>query len=356
VADVDISTPSSSPDGGGLRTHVSVTGDVATVAMPTRRPRVLRRSAKLIVGATIMGVFLLVGFLGPFLVHGQNDISDVGLQAPSGAHWLGTTNTGQDVFKQLIVGARGSMTIGLLAAALAVVLSVLVGVIGGYLGGKTDEAFSLLSNVVLVLPGLPLVIVITDFVQNRGTLVIACVIAFTSWAASARVLRAQTLSIRERDFVDAARASGEPAWRIILFEALPNLLPIIFSQFIFGMIAAILTEAGLAFLGLGNTDAATWGSMLYFAQNGQALALEAWWWFVPPGLCIALVGAGLSLVNFSIDEVINPRLRAAGRPTKGPSNPVREAAGAIAAQRRGRGATTVPATGRGPDGREELTQ
>lgn len=332
-----MATPTPDPAGsGGLRTHISPTGDVATVAAaPTRRPRVIRRSAKLIVGVAIVGTFLVVGIFGPFFVQGQNEISDTGLQSPSAAHWLGTTNTGQDVFKQLVTGARGSMTIGLLAALLAVILSVLVGVIGGYLGGKTDEGLSLLSNVVLVLPGLPLVIVITDFVQNRGTLVIACVIAFTSWAASARVLRAQTLSIRERDFVDAARASGEPAWRVILFEALPNLLPIIFSQFIFGMIAAILTEAGLAFLGLGNTDAASWGSMLYFAQNGQALALDAWWWFVPPGLCIALVGAGLSLINFSIDEVINPRLRLAGRPTKGPRNPVQEAAEQLARQRRG---------------------
>jgi peptide/nickel transport system permease protein len=170
-------------------------------------------------------------------------------------------------------------------------------------------------------------------VQNRGTLVIAAVIAFTSWAASARVLRAQTMSIRERDYVDAARASGEPAWRVIGFEVLPNLLPIIFSQFVFGMIAAILTEAGLAFLGLGNTDAASWGSMLYFAQNGQALALDAWWWFIPPGLCIALAGTGLSLINFSIDEVVNPRLRAVGRPAQGPRNPVRALAERTAAER-----------------------
>lgn len=308
-------------------------GVAITAAAPTRRPRVVRRSAKLVVGLVMVGTFLVVGVVGPFLVHGQNEITDAGLQPPSGAHWLGTTNTGQDVFAQLVTGARGSMTIGLLAAALAVVVSVLVGVIGGYLGGRTDEAFSLLSNVVLVIPGLPLVIVITDFVQNRGTLVIACVIAFTGWAASARVLRAQTLSIRERDYIDAARASGEPAWRVIGFEALPNLLPIIFSQFIFGMIAAILTEAGLSFLGLGNTEATSWGSMLYFAQNGQALALEAWWWFVPPGLCIALVGTGLSLINFSIDEVVNPRLRAARRPAKGPRNPVRAAAEEIIQQR-----------------------
>jgi peptide/nickel transport system permease protein len=344
----------------GLATHISPTGDVATVASvpaSSRRPRVIRRSAKFIVGCAIVGTFIAAGIIGPFFVHGQNDISDVGLVGPSGQHWLGTTNTGQDVFKQLVVGARGSMTIGVVAATLAVILSVLVGVIGGYLGGRADEVFSLLSNVVLVLPGLPLVIVITDFVANRGTLVIAAVIAFTSWAASARVLRAQTMSIRERDYVDAARASGEPAWRVIGFEVLPNLLPIIFSQFVFGMIAAILTEAGLAFLGLGNTDAASWGSMLYFAQNGQALALDAWWWFIPPGLCIALAGTGLSLINFSIDEVVNPRLRAVGRPAGGPRNAVRAVAERTAAEREHRetaGASheTAPRTARFRGGHE----
>jgi peptide/nickel transport system permease protein len=329
--------PAGAAPAGSSGAAVATVGAGGAVGALGRRPRVIRRSAKLITGLAIVGSFGLVGILGPVFVHGQNDISDVGLAGPSGQHWLGTTNTGQDVLAQLVVGARGSLTIGLLAAALAAVLSVLVGVIGGYLGGRADEGFSLLSNVVLVLPGLPLVIVITDFVQNRGTLVIACVIGFTSWAASARVLRAQTLSIRERDYIDAARAAGEPAWRVILYEALPNLLPIIFSQFVFGMITAILTEAGLAFLGLGNTDAASWGSMLYFAQNGQALALEAWWWFVPPGLCVALVGAGLSLINFSIDEVVNPRLRAPGRPATGSRNPVRDAAERIAAERRQRG-------------------
>jgi peptide/nickel transport system permease protein len=192
--------------------------------------------------------------------------------------------------------------------ALATATSILIGVVGGYLGGRTDEGLSVLSNVFLVLPGLPLLILITDYVGSRAVLMIALVITITSWAGPARVLRAQTLSVRSRDFVDAARVSGEPAWRIVMFEVLPNLLPIIASQFVFAVVGGILTEAGLSFLGLGSS--ASWGTMLYFAQNAQALSLGAWWWFVPPGLCIALIGAGLSLINFSIDELINPRLRA----------------------------------------------
>ena len=130
-----------------------------------------------------------------------------------------------------------------------------------------------------------------------------------SWAASARVLRSQTLSIRSRDYVHAARIAGEKPWRIISVEILPNLLPVMSSGFVFALITAILGEAGLSFIGLGVVGTQTWGSMLFYAQNGQALTLGGWWWFVPPGFMIAVLGGGLSLINFSIDAIINPRLR-----------------------------------------------
>jgi peptide/nickel transport system permease protein len=162
-----------------------------------------------------------------------------------------------------------------------------------------------------VIPGLPLVIVVAGFVpaDQRGTWTISLVLAITGWAAAARVLRAQTLSLRNRDYVAAARVSGERTWRVICVEILPNLLPILASQFVFAVVLAILSEAGLSFLGLGAADSSTLGTMLYYAQNGFALQREAWWWFVPPGLVIALFGGALSLVNFSIDEIINPALR-----------------------------------------------
>lgn len=274
------------------------------------RWRALRRSRKLAVGLTTVLFFSVVAVLGPLFIDNPDQVSDEALRPPSGAHPFGTTNTGQDVFSQVIVATRGSMLVGLAVGVLATVAAVLVGVAGGFAGGRSDEGLSLLSNVFLVLPALPLVILVTDYVQTRGALAIAAVIAVTSWAGSARVLRAQTLSLRGRDYVDAARVSGEPAWRIMLFEIMPNLLPIIAAQFVFAVIGGILTESTLAFLGLGGEN--SWGTMLYFAQNAQALALGAWWWFVPPGLGIALLGAGLSLVNFSLDELINPRLREAG--------------------------------------------
>jgi peptide/nickel transport system permease protein len=199
--------------------------------------------------------------------------------------------------------------IGTGAALLATAVSVVIGVGGGFLGGWADEALSLISNVFLVIPGLPLVIVIASYVKGSSRLATIGVIALTSWAASARVLRAQTLSLRSRDYVLAARLYGERRWRIVLVEILPNEMAIIVSQFIFSVIFAILTQAGLAFLGLDDPSAMTWGNMLYFAQNAEALASGAWWWFVPPGLCIAVFGAALSLVSFGLDEVLDPRLR-----------------------------------------------
>ena len=262
------------------------------------------------------GLFLVLGIalfgvIAPHLLGSPTTIRNIGLTPPSGEHWLGTTQTGQDVFAQLALATRGSLQIGLLVGVLATILSAFFGIYGAYLGGLADEAFSLLSNVFLVIPGLPLVIVISGFVprEARGLWTIAVVLAITGWAASARVLRAQTLSVRSRDYVAAARVSGERPWRVIAVEILPNLLPVLASQFVFAVISAILGEAGLSFLGLGASNSSTLGTMLFYAQNGFALPLGAWWWFVPPGLVIALFGMGLALINFSIDEIINPKLR-----------------------------------------------
>jgi peptide/nickel transport system permease protein len=282
---------------------------MSTVVVPARRTRwrSLLASTKMRVGMVIVGVFVLVAVFGPMLASNPDQTTTDAMAGPSGAHWLGTTNTGQDVFKLLMPATRGSVTLGLFVGLVATAVSIVVGVVGAYAGGRYDEGLSLFSNVFLVLPGLPLLILLTDYLDSRGAVAIGGIVAITSWAGAARVLRAQTLSVRNRDYVDAARVSGEPAWRIIVFEILPNLLPIIAAQFVFAVIGGILTEAALAFLGLGGDN--SWGTMLYFALSGQALSLGAWWWFVPPGLCIAVLGAGLSLINFSLDELINPRLR-----------------------------------------------
>lgn len=268
-------------------------------------------SPKLVTGLTLAGLIVLFGLIGPLLTGDPATIRDIGLVPPDGEHLLGTTLTGQDVLAQLAHATRGSLWIGVLVGVMATVLSGVFGIVGAYAGGVVDEVFSLFSNVMLVIPGLPLVIVVAGFVpaDQRGTWTIALVLAITGWAAAARVLRAQTLSLRNRDYVAAARVSGEKTWRVICVEILPNLLPILASQFVFAVVLAILSEAGLSFLGLGAANSSTLGTMLYYAQNGFALQREAWWWFVPPGLVIALFGGALALINFSIDEIINPRLR-----------------------------------------------
>ncbi|HUQ61149.1 dipeptide/oligopeptide/nickel ABC transporter permease/ATP-binding protein [Lentzea sp.] len=271
----------------------------------------MTRSPKLVTGLVLAGLVVLFGLVGPLLTGDPALIRDSGLTPPGGEHVLGTTLTGQDVLAQLAHATRGSLWIGLLVGVMATVLSGVFGIVGAYAGGLVDEVFSLFSNVMLVIPGLPLVIVVAGFVpaDQRGTSTIAIVLAITGWAAAARVLRAQTLSLRTRDYVAAARVSGEKTWRVIGVEILPNLLPILASQFVFAVVLAILSEAGLSFLGLGAANSSTLGTMLYYAQNGFALQREAWWWFVPPGLVIALFGGALSLINFSIDEIVNPALR-----------------------------------------------
>ncbi|WP_051703927.1 ABC transporter permease [Glycomyces sp. NRRL B-16210] len=285
--------------------------------VPEGRPRAGWRSLVptmtpwLAIGLILVVGISLFGLIGPYFVGDPRQIRDIGLTGPSGEFPLGTTQIGQDVLAQLAYATRGSLQIGIIVGLLATALSAVFGIYGAYKGKFLDESFSLLTNVFLVIPGLPLVIVISGFVprESRGLWTIAVVLAITSWAGAARVLRAQTLSVRNRDFVAASQVSGERSWRVIVVEILPNLLPLLAAQFVFAVIAAILGEAGLAFIGLGASNSSTLGTMLFYAQNGFALALGAWWWFVPPGLIIALFGMGLSLVNFSIDELINPKLK-----------------------------------------------
>ncbi|TMB99984.1 MAG: dipeptide/oligopeptide/nickel ABC transporter permease/ATP-binding protein, partial [Chloroflexi bacterium] len=239
---------------------------------------------------------------------------------PSSAHWLGTTVFAQDVLSQVLASTQATLFVGLLAAAIATCLSILFGVSAGYFGGGTDEVLSLVSNVFLAIPGLPLLIVLADYVPTAGSSIflVAIIIAVTAWAYSSRVLRAQTLSLRNRDFVEAARVSGEGRIRIIVVELLPNLIPIVAASFLFTTLYAIYAYVAIAFLGLGGSPTSSppglwnWGEMLREGFANNAIRGGWWWWWAPPGLCVALLGTGLALLNFGIDEFINPRLRAAG--------------------------------------------
>lgn len=276
----------------------------------------LLHSPKVLLGLAILGFFILMTVIGPWLA--PFDPSSTAFTAnltPSAHHWLGTTSLGQDIFSQLLVGARATMVVALVAGLAATLLSMTVGIAAGYLGGVPDEGLSLLSNVFLSIPGVPLLIVIDSYlpVGNRSNaLVLGVIISLTGWAWGARVLRAQTMSLRNRDFVEAARIIGEKRYRIMLTEIAPNLLPILASSLLFTVLYAIGAYVTLAYIGLTSTAVWNWGTMLYWAQANNAPLSGEWYWFIPPGICIALVGTGLALVNFGIDEFINPRLRVGG--------------------------------------------
>lgn len=277
--------------------------------------RVLTISRKVTVGSAIVGFFILVGVIGPFLMTtNPNATSHLFIAHPSAQHWLGTTVVGEDIFSQLIYGTRTSVFWGLGTGLLVTLLSIVVGLVGGYFGGWIDDLLTLLTNVSLVLPALPLAIVLAAYFP-RGPLTISLVIVFTNWAWQARVLRAQTLSMRCREFIEAARASGETPWRIIFFEIFPNEIGLVVAGFVSTTIYVVLTWAALEFLGLGDGTIPSWGGILYWAQQAGALGGGLWWWFVPPGFCIAALGAGLALINFGIDEIADPRLRS-DRPAK----------------------------------------
>jgi oligopeptide/dipeptide ABC transporter ATP-binding protein len=315
----------------------------APAVTPARLLR-LPRSPKVIAGLAILGLFAVFAVIGrwisPYspnatdpvhwvrhvLVDGTGPGTSFPAQyyplplPPSPEHWLGTTVFAQDVLSQLLASTEATLLVGLLAAAIASALSILFGITAGYVGGGTDEGLSLVANVFLAIPGLPLLIVLADYVPSAGSsvLLVAAIIAVTTWAYSARTLRAQTLSLRNRDFVEAARVSGEGRLRIILAEVLPNLIPIVAASFLFTSLTAIGSYVALAFLGLAGSPTAdppglwNWGEMLREGFANNAVRGGWWWWWAPPGVCVAILGTGLALLNFGIDEFINPRLRTAG--------------------------------------------
>lgn len=268
-----------------------------------------RMDFKLALGLFLTISIVLFALFGSFFTQDPRNYDNGTFEPPSGAHLLGTNNLGADLLAQVAEGARGSLLVGLTAGFIAVTLSLFFGIVAGYMGGFIDELLSLITNIMLVIPGLPLVIVIASYLQNRSMWLIALVLGFTSWAGGAVVLRLQAKSLRTRDYVAASRVAGEKTHRIILVEILPNLLPLLAAMFLSAVVLAILSEAGLSFLGLGPSGAITWGTMLNQASQHNAFHVGAWWWFIPPGALIALLGCGLSLINFAIDETINPKLR-----------------------------------------------
>jgi peptide/nickel transport system permease protein len=273
-------------------------------------------------GLGVLVFFLLLAVFGPWLNHllgldpQANDTSAIA-RPPGGGHPLGTDQFGQDILAQIIAGARGSMYVGLLGAAVSTTIAILVGVPAGYHGGRVDGALTFLTNIFLVMPVLPLIMIVAGYLQGTGLTTIALIIGFFGWPGGARTLRAQSMSIASRDFVRAMRMLGERGRRLVFAEVLPHLSGLIASMFLGAMIGSVMAEAGLAFLGITDPASISWGTLIQSAQQQGAVLRGMWWWFVPPALCIALLGTAAAMINFGVDELANPKLRVA-RPARTP--------------------------------------
>jgi peptide/nickel transport system permease protein len=275
----------------------------------------IRSNRKAMVGVIIFMIFLVMSAFPHVVtllegnIHHPNDIAFESRLHPQAHHWLGTTGLGQDVFAQLVYGARQTLGIAVLAGLFATVLSVLIGVSAAYLGGIGDDLLSLLTDVFLVIPTFPLIIVLAAYLGHPGFWVMVAVLTATGWSYCARQLRSQTLSLRNRDFLESARVRGERRSYIIVMEVLPTMRSLILANFLGSALYAVLAAAGLQFLGLGDTSASSWGTMLYWSQNQNALLGGLPAWSIAPGLCIALLGAAFALLNYAFDEISNPALR-----------------------------------------------
>ena len=298
---------------------IRVVTDQAPIQAPTvtgRRgalgsvARGLTRNRKALAGLGVFGLFVLVAILAPVIApYDPHALQFDQMLQPSRAHLLGTTGTGQDIFSQLLFGTRESLLIALGAGLGATLVSVIIGVSAAYMGGVPDHFLNLFTDFFLVLPTLPLMIIIGTYLNNRGLVVLIGVIVITGWSYGARQLRAQALSLRNREFLEAARVRGEKSLYIIVFEILPNMTSLIVAIFFGAALYAVLAAAGLQFIGLGDPNSLSWGTMLYWAQANGALLAGSPVWVLAPGLCIAALGGAFALINYAFDEIGNPALR-----------------------------------------------
>jgi peptide/nickel transport system permease protein len=273
--------------------------------------RLLLHNPKSCIGLIVLGGMLVVAIFAPLIAtHDPTAYSLLDAkQAPSLHHFFGTTDQGTDVFSQVILGTRNSLFLGAAAATLATVLAASLGILAAYSGGWIDDAINFATNVFLVIPTIPLLIVASAYLRNRGATSMILILGLTLWAFEARILRGQALTLRNRDFILAAKVAGEPTWRIVLFELMPNMISRIAAAFVLVFYVSILTAAGLEFLGLGDLSSQSWGVTLYWAQVNSTVLQGEWWPFLFPGLFLALTVVALVLILAGLDEVSNPRLR-----------------------------------------------
>jgi peptide/nickel transport system permease protein len=303
------------PPPDGADTAIAAPGRVSRVLpgpvrFVARAVSTLWSNGKARAGLIILGVIVVVAVFAPWLApHSPTATNFTPYSGPTSVNWLGTTGDGQDVFSQLIYGARVSLLVGLGAGALATAVAVTLGLLAGYRPGVVDGVIGFVTNLALVIPALPLMIILAAYLQGRSIWTIVLVVAFTSWATGARVIRSQTATLRTREFVTSAVFSGERTLRVAFREILPNMTSLVAASFFAAATAAVLAEASLEFLGLGNPTTVSWGTILYAAQQQNALLTGQWLMVFAPGLAIVLLMVSLTLINFGVDALSNPRLR-----------------------------------------------
>jgi peptide/nickel transport system permease protein len=293
--------------------------DLSLDAVPRARRRfhlpgwvaLLLANPKARLGAAMVALVVIVAVIAPWIsVSDPNGFSLLDArQAPSWHHLFGTTDQGSDIFSQVVIGARRSLLLGASAAVLATAVAAALGITAALVGGLVDDVVNVLINIFLVIPPIPLLVVMSGYVQDHGMTTMIVVLALVLWAFEARILRAQALSLKNRDFVEAARAAGEPTWRIVFSELVPNMISRIAAAFVLVFYIALLVDAGLEFLGLGDVSKTSWGVTLYWAQTNSTVLQGEWWPFFFPGAALAFTVLGLVLLLAGIDEFTNPRLR-----------------------------------------------
>jgi peptide/nickel transport system permease protein len=291
-----------------------VTGSTAirTVSLATRTYQFFRYNMKITVGLFLVLVVVAFGYIGPIFVDLER--AEVGMflppgQPPSAENWLGTDAQGRDMLAWLIDATPDSLRVGVMAGALGVFIGASVGFIGGYYGGWIDTVLRTITDISLAVPGLLVLIVLASMVDVLTLEQMAIVIAAFAWMGAARVIRAQVLSLRERQYVEIAKMSGEKGFYIVFFELMPNLMPFLLAAFVGSLIGAILAAVGLEFLGLGATHISTLGNILYWQNFYNAVIRGMWWWWGSPIVIFIFLFAGLFIASIGLDEWANPRLK-----------------------------------------------
>jgi peptide/nickel transport system permease protein len=278
-----------------------------------RMARLYRRNRMGMAGLVILGIFVLVAFLAPLIASEEGldptcECTGAPLQGPSAEFPFGTDDLGRSVLTLTIWGARVSLLVGFAATVISVLIGAVVGLVAGYYGRWGETVLMRLTDWFLVIPFLPLAIVLAS-VLGRSLIIIILVIGLTSWPSTARIVRAQVLSVKTRPYVERARALGAGDWHVATRHILPNVGPIIFANTVLLVAIAILSETTLSFLGLGDPLSTSWGTILEAAFNAGAATSGNWWWLVPPGVAIVLVVLAFTMCGYALDEILNPRLR-----------------------------------------------